>query len=89
MTNGKAVDLFFEEAARAGYPVKMSRNGRQIHFPHNKNIHEGHLMRLIPRILEAGAHVPTLINEVAPGRPCSHKPMRLITEVVRERVEMH
>lgn len=89
MISGQAVDLFFEEAARAGYPVRMSRNGRQIHFPHNKNIHEGHLVRLIPEILETGAHIPTLINEVAPGRPCSHKPMRLIAEIVRKRVDKY
>jgi len=60
-----------------GYPVEMSRNGRQIDYGHKK-LREGHLAEVYPEILQPGAHIPSLINRVAPGRPCAHRPTREI-----------
>ncbi len=64
-------------AKRHGYQVKESRNGLQIDFG-NKKLHEGHLGHLYPDILQPDANIKELIDDVAPGRPCSHKPMREI-----------
>lgn len=69
-----------EIALRQGYTVEDSRNGRQIDFG-KKKLHEGHLRSLYPFILSPGVHVGQLIEEVAPGRPCSHRPMR---EIIKE-----
>jgi hypothetical protein len=76
--NKKAfVDLFLK-IAREGYRVQINRDGlRQIDFGHKK-LHEGHLEKMYPEILQPGVHIPTLINEVAPGRPCAHRPVREI-----------
>ncbi len=60
-----------------GYQVEESNNGLQIDFG-NKKLHEGHLDRLYPDILQPNANINKLIDAVAPGRPCSHKPMREI-----------
>lgn len=65
--------------------IEDSRNGRQICFKDDdghtvKKLHEGHLTELYPAILEPDAHIPTLIEAIAPGRPCTHKPMREIVE---------
>lgn len=83
-TAGLDVELFIrricETAFKLGYIVEDSRNGRQVDFG-NKKLHEGHLRLLYPFILSPGVHVGQLIDEVAPGRPCSHKPMR---EIIQE-----
>jgi hypothetical protein len=36
------------------------------------------LDKLYPDILAPGANVPALIEGVAPGRPCTHRPMKEI-----------
>ncbi len=67
-----------------GYTIEINRrNGfNQIDFGHKK-LHTGHLADLYPAILRKDAHIPTLINNVAPGRPCSHKPMCEIIEFIK------
>jgi hypothetical protein len=64
-------------AQNRGYPVEQSRNGLQIDFGHKK-LHEGHLRSLFPDVMREGANISKLIEEIAPGRPCSHRPMKMI-----------
>jgi len=74
------VNLTIEEAVKRGYPIEeRTRHGRQINFGHKK-LHEQHLRALYPAIIQPGANIPALIDAVAPGRPCTHKPMR---EIIR------
>jgi hypothetical protein len=77
------VDAVIRIAVDMGYTLERSRNGRQIDFG-NKKLHEGHLRKLYPRILQSRASIHTLVEEVAPGRPCAHKPMREIVEKIRQ-----
>ena len=66
-----------------GYWIEPSRNGVQIDFGHKK-LHEGHLRALFPDILAKGVNVAKLIETVAPGRPCVHRPMReIIAQIAR------
>ena len=77
MNQDEFVDAVLAEASRGGYKIEGSRNGRQVDFGHKK-LHEQHLRALYPEILAHGASVSALIDEVAPGRPCSHRPMKTI-----------
>ena len=80
MSRPEFVNRVFQVAEAAGYPVALNRFGlRQIDFGHKK-LHEEHVGGLYPSALAAGAHIGKLIEEVAPGRPCAHKPMRQIIE---------
>ena len=77
-TSHAFVNQTIAEAKRQGYPIeKFTRNGRQINFGHKK-LHEKHLQALFPSILLPNADIAALIEIVAPGRPCTHKPMRQI-----------
>ncbi len=79
------VDAVVKVARDKGYAIEMSaRNGKtQIDFG-NKKLHAEHLRSLYPAILLEGADVRKLIEKVASGRPCSHKPMREIIEIIKE-----
>lgn len=75
----------FKLAEQHGYTMEINRKGlQQINFGHKK-LHEAHLEKLFPKVLEPGAHIPTLINIVAPGRPCTHRPMSKIIEQISTR----
>lgn len=82
MTQDEFVEAIVATARSQGYLIENSRHGRQIDFGHKK-LHEGHLRRLYPDILAEDAHIPSLIDAMAPGRPCSHKPMREIVATVK------
>lgn len=74
------VEAVVKQASRAGYTTEINRNGqRQIDFGHKK-LHEGHLNKTFPEILNPGAKVAQIIELVAPGRPCTHRPMREIVK---------
>jgi hypothetical protein len=81
-------DEFIKEVIRIarerGYKIESSaRTGQeQIDFG-NKKLHSGHLGDLYPAILSDYANVSSQIDKVAPGRGCSHKPMREIIEQLR------
>ena len=79
--------LFIESVMRIAkshnYVIEESKNGLQIDFG-NKKLHEGHLRKIYPDILQANANIKELIDKVAPGRPCSHKPMREIIEDLKK-----
>ena len=79
LTKQEFINEVFTIARKNGYVIeKNARNGRdQIDFG-NKKLHEGHLEHLYPKILMSGSNVSGLIEKVAPGRPCTHKPMKEI-----------
>ena len=85
MSQKEFVDAVFVIAKQKGYIQETGRNGiRQIDFG-NKKLHEDHLRQLYPKILHPLAITDTsytrkLIEDIAPGRPCTHKPMREIVE---------
>jgi len=73
---------FIDEVVRCaranGFKIETNRNGQtQIDFGH-KRLHSGHLAQLFPEILFRDANIAELVDAVAPGRPCTHKPMREI-----------
>ena len=83
------LDAVFETARRHGHHIEINQDGlRQILFTNNegnKKLHEDHLARLYPAILQPGAHIPSLIKEVARGRDCVHSGMRkIIKEITGE-----
>lgn len=82
MTQDEFLDAIIATARAQGYSIENSRNGRQIDFG-LKKLHEGHLSQLYPVIFAEGADIPSVIEAVAPGRPCSHKPMREIVAIVK------
>jgi hypothetical protein len=71
-------------ARKLGYRVGTNRDDlEQIDFG-NKALHTGHLAKLHPDILDPEANTAELIEKVAPGRPCTHKPMREIVSQINE-----
>ena len=84
MNQQEFIDQVVRKARDNGFKVEANRNDQvQIDFGHKK-LHAGHLAQLFPEILLKDANVAKLIDEVAPGRPCSHKPMREIVEQLTE-----
>ena len=80
------VDGVFQIARELGYPLERNRQGlRQVDFGHKK-LHEDQIRQLYPDILRPAASVSKLIDKVAPGRPCTHKPLRQIIRQYREAV---
>ena len=78
ITKQEFISRVVTQAKTLGYKIETNRNGqRQIDFG-IKKLHEGHLAALYPGILEENANISRLIDLVAPGRPCSHKPMKTI-----------
>jgi len=72
----KFVSLAIEEAKKRGFAIdEHTRHGRQIDFGHKK-LHEQHLRALFPDILQPDANLSALIEDVAAGRPSTHRPMR-------------
>lgn len=85
MTEDEFVQRAFEIAERGGLTVEVRRPGKSICFNSNsgKWLNEGHLRSLFPMILEPGisdTQVNRMIEDVAPGRPCTHVGMRSILQ---------
>ena len=78
------LDVIFYALAD-GYKVEASirNNGLQIDFG-NKKLNAKHLEELYPDILCSDANISDIIDKVAKGRPCTHKPMKKIIEKIRE-----
>lgn len=78
------IDDVFRIAREKGHRIETNqRNGLpQIDFG-LKKLHLGHIRRLYPGVLMENAQVNKLIESVAPGRPCSHKPFRKIIEQMK------
>jgi hypothetical protein len=75
----------FRIAKKKGYKIETCRGKGypQIDFGHKK-LHAEHIKALYPNVLEASAHIGKLIERVAPGRPCTHKPFREIVGQIRQ-----
>ena len=85
ITQDQFIDAVIEEAQQAGYSIEISgNNGRQIDF-RNKKLHEGHLRDLYPDILADDGNVSAQIERIAPGRPCTHKPMKEIIAKIKDK----
>ena len=84
MNQHEFIDQVIRKARDKGFKVEINRNDQtQIDFGHKK-LHSGHLAQLFPEILHRDANVAKLVDGVAPGRPCTHKPMREIVEQLAE-----
>lgn len=83
MTEDEFIEKVIIVARNLNFLIEDSRNGRQIDFGHKK-LHEGHLRVLYPEILNENANINILIDNVAPGRPCTHAPMRTIIAIIRQ-----
>lgn len=70
-------------ARERGYRIETNKKNNlpQINFG-LKKLHLGQIMRLYPDVLLENAKVNKLIAEIAPGRPCAHKPFREIIEQI-------
>ena len=81
MTEDEFVRRVIEEARSMGCKIENSRNGKgqQIDFGHKK-LNEGHLRKLFPIV---AVTVEDAIERVAPGRSCTHVPMREIIRRIR------
>ena len=84
------LDAVFSIAEERGHGIERNqRNGLpQIDFGHKK-LHADHLEQLYPNILDTTTKVSVLIEKVAPGRPCTHKPMREIRDEILRRCKCH
>ncbi|MBC8730029.1 hypothetical protein [Paraburkholderia sp. UCT2] len=84
MEKADFVTAVLDAARNRGFRVERNRDGlNQICFNEKsrKSLHQGHLERLFPAILQAGlskSQMNALIDGVAPGRPCTHRGMREI-----------
>jgi hypothetical protein len=77
-TKAQFVSEVIATARRKGWRIETNRDGlTQIDFG-NKKLHVGHLEAMFPKILDDTASIARIIEEVAPGRSCTHKPMREI-----------
>lgn len=85
LSKGQFVQEVFRIAEKQGYQIEINKNGlKQIDFG-NKKLHANHIQQLYPDILALTEELPKLIEKVAPGRPCTHKPMRdIIDQIQRE-----
>jgi len=84
MTPEDFIQSVMVKAQKHGFKVEQNRfNQRQIDFGHKK-LHEGRLLDLYPRIMDDKADIGKLIESVAPGRPCTHRPMKKIIAEIRK-----
>ncbi len=76
------IDQVVTISRKKGFRIETNRDGlTQIDFG-NKKLHARHLREMFPEILEDGVTILTIIEKVAPGRPCTFKPMKeIITEI--------
>jgi hypothetical protein len=67
-----------------GYEIEclQGTNIPQVDFGHKK-LHGKHFRALFPSVLAENADINKLIEEIAPGRPCSHLPFRMIVKQIK------
>lgn len=86
MDKAQFVNLAIEIARMNGWRIETNRDGlTQIDFG-NKKLHSRHLEAMFPTILENAASISAIIEKVAPGRPCTFKPMREIIATIKNDV---
>lgn len=78
------VNLVVTIARKNGWRIETNRDGlTQIDFG-NKKLHSRHLEAMFPEILQDGASISGIIEKIAPGRPCTFKPMREIIAEIKK-----
>ncbi len=79
------IDDVFRIARERGYRIETNQRNNlpQIDFG-IKKLHLGYIKRLYPDVLLENARVNKLIEKIAPGRPCVHKPFREIVEQIQK-----
>ncbi len=76
-------------AKQLGYDIGYLRGTTipQIDFGYKK-LHGNHLRKMYPDILNENININKLIEKVAPGRPCTHLPVRkIIMQIKKEHNE--
>ncbi len=88
LNKNEFIRAVFRIAEKRGFKIESNqRNGLpQIDFGHKK-LHAGHLEQLYPKILSSTQKISILIEQVAPGRPCTHKPMREIRDEILRKIQ--
>jgi len=82
ITKEKYVKAAIFNARKMKYKIQTNRdNIEQIDFG-NKTLTSTHLSLTYPEILRPDADIPKIIDKVAPGRPCTHKPMKEIVALI-------
>jgi hypothetical protein len=85
MNKSQFISLTVTIARENGWRIETNRDGlTQIDFG-NKKLHTGHLEDMYPAILADGASISEVIEKIAPGRPCTVRPMRLIVTEIKRR----
>ena len=86
MNKTEFANLVVTTARNKGWRIETNRDGlTQIDFG-NKKLHTCHLEAMFPGIFAEGASISAVIDKVAPGRPCTHKPMREIIADIKKNV---
>lgn len=76
------IDQVVKIAREKGFRIETNRDGlTQIDFG-NKKLHSQHLRAMFPEILKDDVVISAIIENVAPGRPCTFKPMKEIIEEI-------
>ncbi len=78
-------------ASQQGYRIETLRGTDipQIDFG-IKKLHARHILALFPAILADDADINRMIENVAPGRPCAHRPFReLVAQIRREHTNLY
>ena len=88
MNTSQLVNLTIAVACEHGWRIETNRDGlTQIDFK-NKKLHSKYLEAMFPEILADGASVSKIIERIAPGRPCTVRPMRLIITEIKNREQL-
>ncbi len=75
-------------ARTKGFRIETNREGlTQIDFG-NKKLHSRHLQAMYPEIMDDGVTISQIIEKVAPGRPCTFKPMKEIISDMKNQVRV-
>lgn len=86
MNRTEFVNLVVRIARSKGWRIETNHDGlTQIDFG-NKKLHARHLEAMFPDIVAEDASISKVIDKVAPGRSCTHKPMREIMAEIGKNV---
>jgi hypothetical protein len=85
------VDDVLRVARHQGHRIETLRGSDipQIDFG-IKKLHAHHIRALFPAVLADDADINSMIKDVAPGRPCAHRPFReIVSQIRRERPNVY
>lgn len=71
-------------AQQQGFKIESSKRIGQLQIDFgNKKLHATHLAQLFEAAMDTSQDISRAIEKIAPGRPCTHKPMREIIKQFR------